>query len=719
MKVRIGIDVGGTFTDAVVIDNETFELVGSAKIPTTHEAKEGVAAGIIQVLHKAMEECHVKPEDVVFIAHGTTQATNALLEGDVAKVGIVTLGSGIQGAKSKSDTNIGNIELAPGKKLYTENEFVNTASSDGLEAGAEQALKKLQEKGAESMVVSEAFSVDDPANENQVMELCNREQIPATAGNDVSKLYGLKVRTRTAVINASILPKMLEVANMTESSIKNADIKAPLMVMRCDGGVMTVEEVRSRPILTILSGPAAGVAGALMYEKLTDGIFMEVGGTSTDISCVKDGNVVIKYAEVGGHKTYVNSLDVRTVGIGGGSMIEISNGKMVDVGPRSSHIANLAYEVYTDVQDIVDPVLKEIHPKTDDPAYAYIECSNGKKFALTMSGAANIAGYVKEDNYAHGNVEAAKKAWEPLAKNMGLSVLETAKQALHLAAKKNGKIVNSFISDYGLDKKTLTFVGGGGGAASVVPHIAEEFGVNFKIARNASVISPIGVALAMVRDMVERTIQNPTEKDILALRYEAIQKAVKAGANPDSVEVKVEVDAQQNKVRAIAIGTTELRAKELSAAEKTDEELISIAAASLGAPPAELVKAADNGSMVVFLYHTTEKQFFFFKKKISMLRLVDRDGIIRLQRKNAAVLECEAAKWKQKVKYLLGEHTVHSDGGAEIPNIYIVLGKRIIDLAGMQSKEQILSLCEVELANVPKEERLIMICTLTAENARG
>ena len=83
MKVRIGIDVGGTFTDAVVIDNDTFELIGSAKTPTTHEAKEGVAAGIIQVLHKAMEECHVRPEDVMFIAHGTTQATNALLEGDV------------------------------------------------------------------------------------------------------------------------------------------------------------------------------------------------------------------------------------------------------------------------------------------------------------------------------------------------------------------------------------------------------------------------------------------------------------------------------------------------------------------------------------------------------------------------------------------------------------------------------------------------------------
>lgn len=718
MKVRIGIDVGGTFTDAVVIDNDTFELIGSAKTPTTHEAEEGVAAGIIQVLHKAMEECHVEPEDVTFIAHGTTQATNALLEGDVAKVGIVTLGSGIQGAKSRADTNIGNIELAPGKLLYTENEYVNTGSPESLEKDADQALDRLKEKGAQSMVVTEAFSVDDPTNENKIAELCNRRNLPATAGNDVSKLYGLKVRTRTAVINGSILPKMLEVANMTEASIKNAGIKAPLMVMRCDGGVMTVDEVRSRPILTILSGPAAGVAGALMYEKLTDGIFMEVGGTSTDISCVKDGNVVVKYAEVGGHKTYVSSLDVRTVGIGGGSMIEIRDGKMVDVGPRSSHIANLAYEVYAESADIADPVLKEIHPKQGDPAYAYVECAGGKKYALTLSGAANIAGYVKEDNYAYGNVEAAKKAWEPLAKNMGMTVEEAAKQALHLSARKNGRVVESFVKDYELDRKAMTFVGGGGGAASVVPHIAGEFGVNFKIARNASVISPIGVALAMVRDMVERTIQNPTEKDILAIRHEAIQKAVKSGANPESVEVRIEVDPQQNKVRAIAIGTTELRTKDRSASGKTDKELAAIAAKSVGAEADQMEKAADNGMMKVFVYHTTVKSFLF-KKKVSMLRLVDQDGVIRLQRKNAAVLQCPASQWKTKVKYLLNEYTVHSDGGAEIPNIYIVVGKRIIDFAGMQSDDQILSLCEVELANVPDEEELIMVCTKTTENARG
>ena len=346
MKVRIGIDVGGTFTDAVAINDETYELIGSVKTPTTHEAKEGVAAGIIDVLGKIMKEYNILPEDVIFIAHGTTQATNALLEGDVAKVGIITLGSGIQGMKSKGDTNIGNIELAAGKWLYTNNAFVNTADMNNFKENVKAAIDDLAAGGSDSIVVSEAFSVDNPENENAVLDICQENLVPATAGNDVSKLYGLKVRTRTAVINASILPKMLDAANMTEESIKNAKIGAPLMIMRCDGGVMTVDEVRSRPILTILSGPAAGVAGALMYEKLTDGLFFEVGGTSTDISCVKDGNVVVKYAEVGGHKTYVNSLDVRTVGIGGGSMIEISQGKAVDVGPRSAHIANLEYEVF-------------------------------------------------------------------------------------------------------------------------------------------------------------------------------------------------------------------------------------------------------------------------------------------------------------------------------------------------------------------------------------
>lgn len=719
MKVRIGIDVGGTFTDAVAVNDETYELLGSVKMPTTHEAKEGVAAGIVQVLSNIMETCHIAPEDVTFIAHGTTQATNALLEGDVAPVGIVTLGSGIQGMKSKSDTNIGNIELAAGKWLKTYSAYVNTGDMAAFAEGVKQALDEITAQGAYSIVATEAFSVDDPAHENAVLEICRERELPGTAGNDVSKLYGLKVRTRTAVINASILPKMLDAANMTEASIRNAGIGAPLMVMRCDGGVMTVEEVRNRPILTILSGPAAGVAGALMYEKLTDGIFLEVGGTSTDISCVKDGNVVVKYAEVGGHKTYVNSLDVRTVGIGGGSMVEIRDGKAVDTGPRSAHIANLEYECFTDPANVVNPVLKTVRPKQGDPEYAYVECDGGKKYALTLSGAANLAGYVPQDSYAYGSAEAARRAWKPLADQMGLTVEACAKKVLDFSAAKNSKVVDSLIKDYGLDKGVLTFVGGGGGAACVVPHLAEYMGCKHKIAQNAPVISPIGVALAMVRDMVERTVSNPTEEDILAIRREAVRKAVQSGADPNTIEVKVEVDTQHQKVRAIAVGATELRTKELSGAQKTDEELLQIAAENLKVDVSQVHMEADNGSMAAVMCRQTVKAMLIFKKKVNTLRLIDRDGVIRLQKKNAQVCSCMPNQWKSTVRRLLDDNTIHGDGGAEIPNLYVVLGRRIIDLAGMQSESQILSLCQVELAGVGADEKLIIICTKTTENERG
>ncbi|HAX53455.1 hydantoinase/oxoprolinase family protein [Muricomes intestini] len=719
MKVRIGIDVGGTFTDAVAINNDTFELIGSVKMPTTHTAKEGVAAGIVKVLKEIMEKYQIAPEDVTFIAHGTTQATNALLEGDVSQVGIITLSSGVQGLKAKSDTTIGDIELASGKYLHSYNAVVNSADQEGFEKNIERALEELKNSGAQAMVATEAFSVDNPENENKAIEICNQYGYPSTAGNDVSKLYGLKVRTRTAVINGSILPKMLDAANMTEKSIKDAGIKSPLMVMRCDGGVMTVDEVRHRPILTILSGPAAGVAGALMYEKLTDGIFFEVGGTSTDISCVKDGNVAVKYAEVGGHKTYLTSLDVRTVGIGGGSMIEIHNGKVKDVGPRSAHIADLDYEVFAEDENIIEPVLKAVHPISTDPEYAYIECSNGKKYALTLSGAANIAGYVPEDSYAKGNIEAAKKAWAPLAENMGMSVKETAEEVLRLSALKNGKVVESFIKDYGLDKNMLTFVGGGGGAATVVPHLGKKFGCVFKIAKNAAVISPIGVALAMVRDMVERTIMNPTEADILAVRREAERKAIASGANPETIEVKVEIDTQQQKVRAIAIGATELRTKELTGARKTDEEIKSLVAENLKVSENQVKIEVDNGSICAVTSEIKVRSHLFFTKKVKPVRLVDRDGVIRLQKKNAQVLACPVSAWKKNVKYLLEEHTVYGDGGAEIPNIYVVSGSRIVDMAGMQSESQILSLCEVELAGTQSDENLIMICTKTTENERG
>ncbi len=712
MKVRIGIDVGGTFTDAAVINHDTYELIGTVKVPTTHTAEDGVASGIVEALQKVMSQYDVKPEDVIFIAHGTTQATNALLEGDVAKVGIITFGSGLQGAKSKSDTTIGNIPLAAGKYLKSENEYISINGTANLMDTIRDTVSKLVQKNASSIVAAEAFSVDDPENENKAILVCTDMDIPATATNDISKLYGLRIRTRTAVVNASVMPKMLEAATMTESSIKKANIKSPLMVMRCDGGVMTVDEVRRRPILTILSGPAAGVAGALMYEKLTDGVFFEVGGTSTDISCVKDGKVMIQYAEVGGHKTYLNSLDVRTVGIGGGSMIQLKKGITIDVGPRSAHIASLSYEVYADENDIIDPKLVTVQPTETDPEYACIECSNGKRFALTLAGAANIAGFIDPEDYAYGNIAAAKKAWQVLADSEKSTVEDMAKKVLAFAAEKNAKVATAIMKDYNMDSRTTLFVGGGGGASTVVPHLAATMKNKYKIAKNSSVISTIGVALAMVRDIVERSVHNPSDEDIISVRREAQEKAIRNGAAPDSVEVSVEIDTQRKVIRAIAVGTTEMRSKNLMTRKLEEQDLLKIASENLNVDVHTLYISARTDAMYAIQYEKEEKKLFGLRRKITTpIRLMDEEGIIRLQRQNAIVHSANIESWKQVVQHIADELSEYNDGGVNFPNIFLVVGKRIVNFSGMQTAEQIYGLGTVELSGYSKDDAVIAIGT--------
>ena len=229
-KVRIGIDVGGTFTDAVVVDNETYEVIAKEKVPTTHHAERGVAQGIIEAINTVLTKNGISPDNVIFIAHGTTQATNALLEGDVARVGIVGMGSGMEAERSRKETTVGNIELAPGKYLYTEHEFIDAASL--TDEAVKEAIDALKLKNVEVIVASESYSVDNPENEQKVIDLAVKEGLVATGGHEISQLYGLQARTRTAAVNAALIPKMMETANMTENAVKDSGIKKPLMIMR-------------------------------------------------------------------------------------------------------------------------------------------------------------------------------------------------------------------------------------------------------------------------------------------------------------------------------------------------------------------------------------------------------------------------------------------------------------------------------------------------------
>jgi N-methylhydantoinase A/oxoprolinase/acetone carboxylase beta subunit len=708
-RVRVGIDVGGTFTDVVVVDNDTREVVSQLKVPTTHAAREGVALGIINAIERALSELGVSPDDVIFIAHSTTQATNALLEGDVARVGVIGLGSGIEGFKAKFDTRIPPIELAPNRFLRAEHRFISNRNPD--RELIENLITELQSKGAEVIAVSEAFGVDRNENEEKIARLAREKGIFATGGHEVSTLYGLRTRTRTAVLNGAILPKMIHTATMTDECVKRAGISAPLMIMRSDGGVMSVEEVHRRPIMTMLSGPAAGIAGALMYEKVSDGIFIEVGGTSADISVIRDGQPQTKAAKVGGHRTYLNTLDVRTLAIAGGSMVREKNGEIVDVGARSAHIAGLAYSTFQKPEIYENAKLVHLRPTehdTDD--YIAIETASGERYALTPTCAANLLGVIPEDAFAKGNAEAARAAFVPLAEKIGVSVEEAAKRILEISCAKVQKQIDELIVEYNLDRATVELVGGGGGAASLVPYTGKLMNLPARLAKKAEVISTIGVALAMVRDTIERNIVDPTPEQILQIRREAADAVIKIGALPESVEVNIEVDTRRNLVRAVAFGTTELKKDKGEAVVGGLEGCLESAARSMKVEKSTVELAAETAGLYVFTSLLNTKTFFgLFNSTKQMARVVDKTGVVRLQRSRAEVHSSTIETVSRDLERIITNLTDFGDAGRALPDVHVLVGSRIVNLSGLAELEQAIALANTELENLPADEKLVIV----------
>lgn len=705
-KVRIGIDVGGTFTDAVALDDSTYDIIAAKKIPTTHA--EGVAAGIVKILKAMMEECDIAPEDVTFIAHGTTQATNALLEGDVAHVGIIGMGTGSDARSAKKETAIDDIELSPGKYLHTDSIFIDSKqlNTDAIKG----AVSELIRDGSEVIVASGAYSVDDPNEEQFVQKVLNDMNVLTTAGHEMSELYGLGMRTRTAVVNASLIPKMMQTADMTEKAVSDSHISTELMIMRCDGGVMSIDEVRKRPILTMLSGLAAGVAGALMYEKITDGIFFETGGTSVDISVIKNGKTMIKYAQVGGNKTYLQSLDVRTLGLAGGTMIQVQDNKMVSVGPRSAHIAKLAYECFDDAEDMHEATAYIINPLPGDPNYVVVKDQDGNVFSPTLCGAANLLGYIPEDDFAAGNKETARVAWEAVGKLCGgMSAEEAARMALDLACEKLKVVVDSLIEEYELDRNLLTFVGGGGSAAVLVPALAEKYGTDMKwsVAKNAPYISTIGVALAMVRESIERNISNPSPDDVRKIREDVIEKIVRSGAQEETVDVSIEVDSERSILRAIATGSTEFRSRDMTQQELSEDQMLPIARTAINSDSAVL--KTQTGRWSLFAGEVvTKKLFGLIKNKKTPIAVLDREGVVRFKIMDANYI-CYPHGRRDILDEFIYDNTIFGDANASIPRVYLFYKEKMLDLTGMQTTEQMKSIIDIELGSLISEDLVIAV----------
>lgn len=320
MPLMLGIDTGGTFTDAVLVDDDSVLVVASAKSPTTHQdLAVGVGAAVRAVLATAGDVA----SQIVLVSVSTTLATNALVEGHGEPAALFTFGfSARELERTGIDAAVDDafvVNLGGGHDAHG-----NESAPLDLEALSAAATDLAQSVSA--FAVAAQFSVRNPSHERTAAEhiraLTNK---PVSASHDLSaKLDGPR-RALTAVLNARLLGTIDRLNRAVESVLEAEAIKAPLMVVRGDGSLVTADFARHRPIETILSGPAASVIGALHLAELESGLVVDIGGTTTDVAVIEQGRPSIASggAVVGDHRTMVEAVEMATTGLGGDSEVRL------------------------------------------------------------------------------------------------------------------------------------------------------------------------------------------------------------------------------------------------------------------------------------------------------------------------------------------------------------------------------------------------------------
>ena len=702
-RVRIGVDVGGTFTKSVAIDMNNWKIIGKVTVPTSHFSEEGVSTGIIESLIRLIQKEDIKESNIELISHSTTQAVNALLEGDTTKVGIIGMGVSLEKNDIIKRTNIRNVKLAPNKYLKTCYRFLDTSKFlDKNEI--DQLINELKEEGAKVLVVSEAYGVDDPSNELYVME---KSDLPATAGHELTGIYGLEIRTLTAAINASILLKALNTTKYVEMAVRQQKISAPLTIMKGDGGITDMNTFKTKPILTILSGPAASVAGALLHLRILNGTFIEVGGTSTNICIIKNGKPEIKYVTIMNHPTCIKSLDVRVVGIAGGSLVRWSGKKITDVGPRSAHISGLRYSCFAEAQELEGGQIITFMPKEGDPIdYIGIEVGGGKRFAITTTCAANALGLLPDDDYAKGDQKSAKVALSILGQRLGMRMEDVANKILDISTKKILETVRVLIKEYKLKDEKFVLIGGGGGASVLVPLIAKKLNCEYKIAENSEVISSIGVCTASIREEREKIINNPNPNDISLFIQEVEKIAISKGALPESISTQSEYINEKSLLRVTVYGNMKL---DLGAAQDTkeiDDEEAEVLACELFGINEGVHRIFDMKDYYIFACEIHKKKLFLKSKKQPVL-VLDKYGHVRISIENADIYTGNPKEMKEKIQSVIKDHDLSKNELA--PQIHIVDGKRIFDFSSLSSTAHVLKAVTEELDKTVNNQVTIIV----------
>jgi N-methylhydantoinase A/oxoprolinase/acetone carboxylase beta subunit len=466
----IGVDVGGTFTDLVLADTESGRSA-IHKVPTTpDDPARGVIAGIVELC--ARED--IPRETIDHVLHGTTIGTNAVLEHKGARTGMITT------AGYRDITHIGRHQrpqhysirqevpwqdrpLARRRDRLTVPERIVPPKGEVLvpldEMAVRDAARTLRAAGVEAVAIAFLFSYLNPAHELRAAAIV-REVWPEAfvcTSSGVSPQFREFERFTTALLNAFVGPRLKAYVERLERGLAEAQLAADLHVMCSNGGVATAATVARSPVLTLLSGPAAGVLGGAWSAELSGRrqlITFDVGGTSADIGIAIDGRFAEATARdtwIGGFPVLAPMIDIHTIGAGGGSIAYIDEGGAFRVGPRSAGA----------------------HP--GPAAYGH----GGRE--PTVTDANLVLGRLDPDNFLGGamrlDVEAARQAVGRLASRLGVSPEAAAEGILTIVNANMANAIRSRTVQKGLDPRDFVLVAFGGAGPLHAADVARALGI--------------------------------------------------------------------------------------------------------------------------------------------------------------------------------------------------------------------------------------------------
>lgn len=510
MSYRLGVDVGGTFTDLLLFDQQSGSFWRHKTPSTPHDSSEGVLNGVTAICGEA----GISPSQIEFFLHGTTVATNAMLEGKGARVGLVTTDGYrdvMQIARSFVPGGLGGWIVWPKPQplaaLEDTVEIAGRMDAQGGElepvddADIRRALSVLKVQGVEAITVSLINAYLNGAHERRVGELSAEVMpgVPVSLSHVVLPEMQEYERTLTTVANASVRPVVGKYVRNLREKLRGAGMAGSLLLLRSDGGLMSSEKSEEHPVSLLMSGPAGGVTGALWVAKaagFNNILTLDVGGTSTDVALIENLEPRrVRTTEVGALSVRASSLDVKTVGAGGGSIAYVPElTGALRVGPQSAGA-------------VPGPV-------------AY-----GKGGELpTVTDANVVLGYLPE-NLLGGSFkldrEGAKKAVQTIADALGIDLMAAARGIIDIVNENMFGALRMISVQQGYDPRHFALMGFGGAGPLHVNAVARLMGSWPAISPvSPGVLCALGDATTRMRTEAARSyaqrFNNTEESDVLA-----------------------------------------------------------------------------------------------------------------------------------------------------------------------------------------------------------